>query len=117
MPEEDKHLHLIKAIVKNQERLEGKKVAIGRARSAPLQIDSEGEIKQYYGEGKNALDLLIQQYEEVWGQNVADKKIRNTVQKEFEPEDYSEVPERVRPEKREDSSSEGLIEKVRKIVS
>lgn len=117
MSETDKHLRLIKSVVDNQEKLEGKQVAIGRARSAPLRINADGEIEEYYGEGKNALNLLVKQYEEVWGEKVADRKIKKTVRKEFDEEDYSEVPERVRPEKGQNNGSGGLVGKVKGLLS
>lgn len=116
MSENDRYLGLIRAIVDNQEKMEGKKVAIGKARSAPLQINADGEIEKYYGEGENALDMLIQQYEQVWGEKVADRKIRNTIRKELEDEEYEKVPERVRPS--EDQSDEkGIFSKVKELIS
>lgn len=117
MNEKDRHLRLIRDIVGNQKKMLGKKLAIARARSAPLRINTDGEIEEYYGDGKNALDLLVQQYEEVWGEDVADRKIQDTVREEFDQEDYGEIPERIRPEKRELNDSGKLIRKVRGLFS
>ncbi|MFB6115192.1 MAG: hypothetical protein ABEK04_02785 [Candidatus Nanohalobium sp.] len=116
MPNDDEYLQLLRKIVDNQKKLVGKKVALGKARSAPLRINPDHEIEEYYGEGKNAVDLLLQQYEKVWGKDVADKKMQRLVEKELDEEEYNKVPERIRPEAREEDNSKGLVAKLKKAL-
>lgn len=116
MSEEEKYLSLLRAITRKQESLLGEKVAEGKARSAPLEIDPEGKIKRYYGEGEKAVELLIKQYEDVWGKEAADKKVKRVVRKELDSEDYGLVPERVKPEEKE-SEDLWIFNKVKKAIS
>lgn len=116
MSDEEKYLGLLRAIIKKQESLLGRKVAQGKARSAPLEINPDGEINDYYGKGENAVELLIKQYEEVWGKEAADKKLKRVVRKELGQQDYNMVPERIRPQEREEKGP-SIFSKVKKAIS
>jgi hypothetical protein len=116
MTEEEKYLNLLQEIMEKQQSLLGEKVAEGKARSAPLEITPEGDIDKYYGEGQNAVDLLIQQYEKVWGTQNADKKIKRTVRGQLEPKDYDLVPERIRPEEKQKMQGSGIVGKMKKAI-
>jgi hypothetical protein len=94
------YLKIIQAIVSAFKTFLGDKTALAKARKAPLFIDKNGEVSAYYGNGKNAVDILVQQFETVLGAEVAHLKIRNVVRDEVPEEQWQLLPERIQPSKR-----------------
>ncbi|MFT4868792.1 MAG: hypothetical protein ACI83Q_000402 [Colwellia polaris] len=92
----------------------GEKIGQRYARQAPLEITPEGEIKAYYGPGRNALQNLVTQYEEYMGDSTANSKIRNALE-EVSEDKYELLPEEIRPEKEDDRNSflDNLISKIK----
>jgi hypothetical protein len=107
MQDEEFYLPIITKIVDKQKTMLGDKVALGRARKAPLTINKDNEIIEFYGDGKQAIDILVQKYEEFAGEKVIDSSVRNVVKSEADPEDYEKLPERTRPGFTPDQSSNG----------
>lgn len=77
---EDFYITACRAIIERFSELLGDKTALIKARKAPIQISAEGKIVKYYGEGEEALRVLIHQYEDVFGSEVALKKARTAIQ-------------------------------------
>lgn len=48
----------IEDIVEEQKEFLGPELALKQARQAPLDIDSEGNVKDFYGKGEDALEIL-----------------------------------------------------------
>lgn len=86
----------LQMIVDRFARLFGRKAALQYARQAPLEISPDGTIDTYYGEGKQAIDILLQQYEDVMGKDVTDKHVRNAM-RSLDDSYHDLIPERIRP--------------------
>lgn len=107
MQDEEFYLPIIRQIVDKQKTMLGDKVALGRARKAPLTISPDNEIEEFFGDGKQAVDILVQQYEDFAGPNVVDSNVQNIVKSEVDSDDYDKLPERIRPGFTPESNSEG----------
>lgn len=57
----------------------GEKTALMNARKAPLEIDKDGTITDFYGEGRQVLSILTEQYAAVFGEYVARRKVRKAL--------------------------------------
>ncbi len=97
MEDKEFYLSVIRGIMNKEEKMLGEKVALAKARKAPLEINPGGEINDIYGKGEQAVDILVQQLEDVAGKKVIDSGIQNYIQSEYETEEYDKLPERIRP--------------------
>lgn len=77
--EDDQYLALMQRIIEEMRGFLGAKAALKVARKAPLTIDADQNVQSYYGTGENALQILIEQYENYLGRTVADNRIRKAV--------------------------------------
>ncbi len=109
------YLQVIQSIVDTFCDFLGEKTALSRARKAPLFIDKDGHVAAYYGSGRNALDIVVDQFESLLGQEVARIKIQAAV-RACVPESKLEVlPERVCPTMdgdEEDNCDEPFVERL-----
>lgn len=94
------YLQAIRVVVSEFEVMLGKKTARKYARKAPIELNPEGEVKSLYGKGEDAFRLLVDQYEKVWGEQVALRKVRSAIDDEFVEEQIEEMPERYQPRSR-----------------
>ncbi len=95
---------LLEAILESQKDFVGEKQALSAARESPLQIDRDGDVKDFYGTEKIAVEILLQRFYERTGGPGLRYTRRYLAQKDLElPEDV-ELPER----------GPGLLEKIRK---
>lgn len=92
------YLNAIQAIIDQFSNMLGEDVGYKFARKAPLEILPGGEVQAYYGKGRNALETLVEQYEEVWGQKVAHNKVQNAMESGVNEENYELLPDYMRPE-------------------
>lgn len=92
------YLEAIQIIINKFSELLGPKNAQRYARQAPLQITPDGDVKAYYGKGKDALETLVGQYEEVWGEEVAHRKVKNAMEDSISNDKYDLLPEYMRPQ-------------------
>ncbi|MDY6777999.1 MAG: hypothetical protein SVU32_04990 [Candidatus Nanohaloarchaea archaeon] len=90
----------------------GDQIALGYARSAPLEVNAEGEIEAYYGKGRQALEILVEQFENDIGREAADEQLRAALQDLSETK-HQLLPERIRP--REQGASRSLVDAVRSL--
>jgi len=97
MEDKDFYLSVIRGIIDKEKSMLGGKVALAKARKAPLEISPKGEIDDFYGKGDQTVDILAQQLEDVAGKKVIDSGIRNYIKSEYDQEDYKKLPERLRP--------------------
>lgn len=95
--DEDIYRTAIQAIIDSNKKSLGKKVALARARKAPITLSPEGEVKNYYGPGEEVITILSEQFESVWGKVIADKKIRKIIEQNVPKEEYEKFPDKVRP--------------------
>lgn len=86
--EHEKYLHIFNMILESQKQMLGDKVGLKYVRKAPLELDLDDHIVDYYGEGTDVLDILVEQYEEVWGDEVADRKIGRKLKDELDEDDW-----------------------------
>jgi hypothetical protein len=117
MADEETYLHLLDTILQHHIDLVGEKVALTAARKAPLEIDTEGTVTGFYGDGREALDILTDLFIEMAGQEVTLSRIRSIVEDELDEQDYDTVPERIRPHDDSEKQQNGVIERVRGLVS
>ncbi|MFB6159282.1 MAG: hypothetical protein ABEJ95_06535 [Candidatus Nanohalobium sp.] len=109
---EEFYLEAIQSIIDTVSSFMGDDVGLKFARKAPLQIMPNGEVQAYFGTGRKALTILIENYEDYMGKSVADQKIKSALS-DIDEDKRDLVPERVRPEKKSESdSSGGLISKI-----
>lgn len=95
---EDFYLDACQALVEKFSDLLGQKTALIKARKAPMQISPEGEIVDFYGEGEQVLNVLISQYEEVFGSAVARKEAKTALQSVADEDDQEYLPESLQPD-------------------
>lgn len=95
------YLKLVREIVSTFKAFLGEKTALTKARKAPLFIDKDGNVSAYYGNGRNAINILTTQFESVLGDRVAHRKIRSVVQHTVPEAQWDLLPGRIRPEKTE----------------
>lgn len=86
--EHEKYLHIFNIVLDSQKQMLGDKVALKHVRKAPLELDLDNHIVDYYGKGSDVLDILIDQYENVWGKQVADRKIGRKLKEELNEDDW-----------------------------
>lgn len=110
---EEFYLEAIQSIIDTVSSFMGEDVGLKFARKAPLQITPDGEVQAYYGTGRKALTILVENYEDYMGKAVADQKIKNALS-EFDDDKRDLVPEDVRPEKSDgdEGSSGGIISRI-----
>jgi len=97
----DFYLDVFRSIIESQKNLVGEDVALKQARRAPLEIDRNGDINDFYGKGEDSLETLIRQYERVWGKEVAHRRIRSALQGDVSEQEYDRLPEYIRPAEKE----------------
>lgn len=85
----------------------GRKIGQRYARQAPLEITPDGEIKAYYGTGRNALETLVNQYGNYMGDETAHSKIRKALQ-DMPKEKRELLPEDIQPKEKDDKGG-GII--------
>ncbi len=107
------YLECLQKILDKMTDIFGRKIGQKYARQAPLEITPDGEIKAYYGTGRNALQNLINQYELYMGEETANEKIRSALS-DVEGSKVELLPEEVRPQEEEESqgSDEGFISSI-----
>lgn len=110
---EEFYLEAIQSIIDTISGFMGDDVGLKFARKAPLQITPDGEVQAYYGTGRKALTILVENYEDYMGKTVADQKIKNALS-DFDDDKRDLVPEDVRPEKSDgdEDSSGGIISRI-----
>lgn len=92
------YLEAIRSIVSEVASFFGEKMALGYARRAPLEVSADGEVLAYYGKGRKALEILVNNLEDDIGKDAADARIKRALS--YVPEEKrSLLPERLRPEK------------------
>lgn len=107
---EEFYLEAIQSVIDSISGFMGDDVGLKFARKAPLQITPDGEVQAYYGTGRKALTILVENYEDYMGDAVADQKITGALSG-VEDEKLDLIPEDVRPQSQEEkeSSSGGII--------
>lgn len=107
------YIECLQKILDKMTSIFGRKIGQKYARQAPLEITPEGEIKAYYGTGRNALQNLINQYEIYMGEETANKKIRSALS-DVSSEKVELLPEEVQPRKEERTGEDetGLLTKI-----
>lgn len=91
------YLNAIQSIIDQFSEMLGEDVSLKFARKAPLEIMPGGEVQAYYGKGKDALETLVAQYEGVWGEEVAHRKVQNAMNNSIEEENYELLPKYLTP--------------------
>lgn len=92
----------------------GEKTALAHARKAPINITVDGQVTGYYGSGEEAFDMLVQQYESVFGKDVTDRKVRNMLHGTVSDDKKHLLPERLQPETKMEKVS--VIEQARETL-
>jgi hypothetical protein len=90
--EEELYLQMAREIVDVFRDFAGDTIALHAARRAPLAIGPEGDIREYYGKGDEAIRLLVQQYEDMVGGEMAHLKARQAVRR-IEGMDDAHIPD------------------------
>jgi hypothetical protein len=111
--EKEFYLETIRKVVDQQKELLGKDVALMKARQAPLEIDKDNEVRDFYGRGEDTLKTLVDQYGEVWGDKVARRKVRSTVKESVPEEKYELLPDYLRPSDGEKGIFGSIIDQMR----
>lgn len=94
--EHEKYLHIFNIVLDSQKQMLGDKVALKYIRKAPLELDLDDNIVDYYGRGSDVLDILVDQYEDVWGEDVAHRKIGRSLKQELSEDDWDLLTEDIR---------------------
>lgn len=92
-PEKEIYLEILQAILDSMVNFIGSRIALTAARKAPLNIDPEGKIVGYWGEGEVVVDILLKQYEAIMGgacYPIIKKALKPIVEKVF-----VKLPERI----------------------
>lgn len=92
----DQYLSIFETVLDSQRQLLGDKVALKYARKTSLEINPDGELTGFYGDGESVLEILVQQYEDVWGEEVADRKIGRELKAELPEEQHHLLTEDLR---------------------
>ncbi len=74
----------------------GRKTALMTARKAPLEINKDGDVTGFYGEGKQVLSILTDQYADVFGKTVARRKVRQAIEDMIDDETREHLPTKLR---------------------
>lgn len=109
------YLHVIRQILKSIQDFFGKKLAMGYARRAPLEVTPDGEVLAYYGKGRKALEIMMERFEEDIGKEAADDRMRSAM-REIPEEKRELLPERIRPEAKPRSDSTGIFRSLREVL-
>lgn len=94
---DEEYLEILQIIVDTAVELVGRKVALEQARRSPVELDTDGTVEGYYGDGMTATNLLIEQIESVVGASIADSRLKHALEKQGTEEEYALLPERIRP--------------------
>jgi hypothetical protein len=111
------YLTTIREVVTAFKNFLGEKTTLAKARKAPLFIDKDGNVSAYYGNGRNAVDILTTQFETVLGETVAHRKIRGIVRETVPEGQWELLPNRIQP-RMQDTGTERrtLINRIRNYV-
>lgn len=105
--EREKYLNIFNIVLNSQKQMLGDKAALKYIRKTPVELDMDNNIVDYYGKGVDVLDILVDQYEEVWGKEVADRKIGRELKDKLDEEDWDLLTEELREvEKRQSAVSQ-----------
>lgn len=104
------YLNCLQTILDTVTNIFGRKIGHRYARQAPLEITPDGEIKAYYGTGRNALETLVNQYESYMGEQTANSKIRKAL-KDIPKDKYELLPEEIQPKKK-NKDGDSLLDRV-----
>lgn len=107
------YLSFIRDLISEQEEMLGSNVALQKARSAPLEIDKDGNINDFYGRGEDVLETLVKQFGEVWGEDVAHRKVRGTVRNSVSEEKYDLLPEYMIPNQQKKGILGQIVSQIR----
>lgn len=107
------YLEAIRQIISSIEDFFGKKLALGYARRAPLEVTPQGEVLAYYGKGRKALEILMERFEEDIGKEAADDRMRAAM-REIPEEKRELLPERIRP-REEIPGGQGFFSAIRRV--
>jgi len=110
----DFYIQAIRAILDEFRSVIGDKTAMIQARKAPVKIGSDNEIDGYYGQGKDVLDILVRQFEDIFGTGMARARARTALREITEPDD-ERVPERIR--RSEETAGTGLFERLHRFLT
>jgi len=88
---------LIQKIIDKQVDYLGSEAALSKARRAPVTIDPEGNVMDFYGKGKDVISMLESEYEEVWGKAISKMKMKNLFEKEVSEEKKDLLPNELQP--------------------
>jgi hypothetical protein len=100
---------LLSAILESQKEFVGEEQALSAARKSSLQLTSDGEIEDFYGQGPVAAKVLIQVFYRQTGQaglNYAKRYLHSR---------GMEIPEEVETPSREKDLLEKMLEKARSL--
>lgn len=109
------YLDSIQKIIDTVTNIFGRKIGYRYARQAPLEITPDGEVKAYYGTGRNALQTLVNQYESYMGEATANSKMRSAL-KDIDTENRSLLPEEIQPKESSDNGDSfysRILEKIK----
>lgn len=99
MNRDEEYLEILQIIVDTAVKLVGKKIALERVRRSPVELGTNKTVDGYYGDGMTATNLLIEQIESVVGESITDSRLKHALKRQEKEENYSLLPERVRPVK------------------
>ncbi len=105
---EEFYLEAVQSIIDEMASFMGEDVGLKFARKAPLQMTPDGEVKAYYGTGRKALNILVENYEDYLGKAVADQKMTGAVSY-VDEEKRDLLPEQIRPGSGDEGSSQSLV--------
>lgn len=67
MREKDVYIEILNLMISKMSNLLGDKIALSCAKRAPLVMDLNGKVENYYGGGETVVDILLKQYENIMG--------------------------------------------------
>ncbi|MFB6158943.1 MAG: hypothetical protein ABEJ95_04790 [Candidatus Nanohalobium sp.] len=108
------YLETIQRIVDNISNFFGQEMSLGYARKSPLEVTPEGEVKAYYGKGRKALNILVENLEQDIGKEAADKRIKRELD-DLSDDEKKLLPENIRPQP--SGEKKGLIDRVTNIFA
>ncbi|MFB6076836.1 MAG: hypothetical protein ABEK12_01750 [Candidatus Nanohaloarchaea archaeon] len=114
MPDTDRYLDILQHMIDAMAEFVGDKVALKYARQAPLDIDPDGTVNDFYGEGGQAVSILLGKYEDYMGASVADARLRSAL-RDLPEDRHDLLPERIRPGQEEDKG-DGLLHRFRTML-
>lgn len=108
------YLEVIQAIINRISTLFGQRIALGYARQSPLEIAPEGHVKAYYGKGRQALTILMEQIESDLGNQVADNQMRSAL-REKTLKQQELLPDDIRPTTNS-NTNDGLLARIKSFL-